>query len=94
MSSILYILIIALCISIYINYNLLRKYEDAEDKFNISEENREKIDLWLATLNDKIIDIDKRIHEIDKRGSFEADDEIGFFFTEIKKLNNELKAFV
>ena len=28
---------------------------------------------------------------IDDKGSFEADDEVGFFFTELKQLGNELE---
>ena len=34
--------------------------------------------------------IGQRVKQIDSTGSFEADDEIGFFFSEVKQLNNLL----
>jgi len=40
----------------------------------------------------KIVDIIKhQLKIIDEKGHFEADDEIGFFFKDIKELSNELE---
>jgi hypothetical protein len=36
---------------------------------------------------------DKKIHEIDVKGSFESDDEVGFFFTNIKMIQDVLNQF-
>ena len=36
----------------------------------------------------------ERLQEVDIRGSFEADDEVGFAFKEIKLLNEELLQFI
>jgi hypothetical protein len=36
---------------------------------------------------------DKKIKEIDARGAFESDDEIGFFFKQIKFLQDQLNGF-
>jgi hypothetical protein len=36
----------------------------------------------------------EQLSVIDQRGSFEADDEVGFAFKEIKKLNEELLQFI
>ena len=35
--------------------------------------------------------INTQLEIIDDKGSFEADDEVGFFFTELKQLGNELE---
>ena len=35
--------------------------------------------------------INIQLKTIDDKGSFEADDEVGFFFTELKQLGNELE---
>ena len=36
---------------------------------------------------------DKRLKTIDDRGSFIADDEIGWFFTEVRKIQEALNEF-
>jgi len=71
----------------YIVWNLLRKVEKLEDGIEESdkliESAAESVDKALA-----------RMREIDRVGSFEADDESGFIFEEIQaaldKLNNEI----
>ena len=35
--------------------------------------------------------INTQLKTIDDKGTFEADDEVGFFFTELKQLGNELE---
>ena len=72
---------------LYIVWNLLRKVEKLEDGIEESdkliESAAESVDKALA-----------RMREIDRVGSFEADDESGFIFEEIQtaldKLNNEI----
>ena len=70
----------------YTTFNLLRKNEKQEDI----------LASYLTYLN-KISDIiemsDKKIHEIDVKGSFESDDEIGFFFTNTKMIQDVLNQF-
>jgi hypothetical protein len=70
----------------YTTFNLLRKNEKQEDI----------LASYLTYLN-KISDIiemsDKKIHEIDIKGSFQSDDEIGFFFTNIKMIQDVLNQF-
>ena len=70
----------------YTTFNLLRKNEKQEDI----------LASYLTYLN-KISDIidmsDKKINEIDVKGSFQSDDEIGFFFTNIKMIQDVLNQF-
>ena len=70
----------------FTTFNLLRKNEKQEDI----------LASYLTYLN-KISDIidtsDKKIHEVDVKGSFESDDEIGFFFTNIKMIQEVLNQF-
>ena len=70
----------------FTTFNLLRKNETAED-------------IVVGYLNylDKISRVieltDKRLKEIDQRGTFQSDDEIGFFFKEVKQLQDILNDF-
>lgn len=76
---ILGLLIIWVGLSIYLLKNLLKKLERFED--------------FVENLNDDINAIDKSLKVIDERVSFKSDDEIGFYFDEIKKLQEHINQF-
>ena len=69
---------------ILIIWNLLRKLEKLEDAIDDRNELIDKID---ANYNDAY----KRMQEIDRVGSFEADDESGYIFNKIKDVIEDLK---
>ena len=60
-------------------FNLLKKNEVLED--------------FISKQSDAINECDKRVKEIDTRGTFSSDDEIGWFFKEIKKIQEALNEF-
>jgi hypothetical protein len=70
----------------YTTFNLLKKNERQEDI----------LAGYMAYLN-KISGIiefsSKKLKEIDHKGHFEADDEVGFFFQEIKQIQEILDEF-
>lgn len=70
----------------YTTFNLLRKNEKQEDILVSYMGYLSKIDIAIR-------ESDKKIKEIDERGSFKSDDEIGWFFTEIKKIQMILNEF-
>ena len=57
----------------YTTFNLLRKNEKAEDILVSHQEFINKVEEHIIFSND-------RLKEIDKRGTFKSDDEIGWFF--------------
>jgi hypothetical protein len=83
-------IIIALSIGVvilgYTTFNLLRKNEAQEDI----------LASYMTYLNkiSEIIDVsDKKLKEVDEKGLFEADDEIGWFFEQIKMIQKVLNQF-
>ena len=68
----------------YTTFNLLRKNEKQEDIL-VSYMG------YLSKIDVAINESDKKLKEIDKKESFKSDDEIGWFFTEIKKIQMILK---
>jgi uncharacterized membrane protein YukC len=70
----------------YTTFNLLRKNEKQEDILSG----------YMAYLN-KISDIiemsDKKMQEVDAKGSFKSDDEVGFFFIQIQNIQTILNSF-
>ena len=70
----------------YTTWNLMRKQERAEDILAGYLDYLDKLS--------KVIEIsEKKIKEVDIKGSFESDDEIGFFFKTIKNLQSILNEF-
>ena len=71
----------------YIIRNLLLKNEKQEDILTG----------YMIYLNkiSKIIEIsDKKMKEIDAKGSFKSDDEVGFFFQQIYNIQTILNSFI
>ena len=60
-------------------FNLLKKNETLED--------------FITKQSEAVNECDKRIKQIDNKGTFYADDEIGWFFKEIKKIQEALNEF-
>ena len=53
----------------------------------------EKLEDFITKQSDAINECNKRIKEIDTRGTFSSDDEIGWFFDEIKNMQDALNEF-
>ena len=70
----------------YTTFNLLKKNERQEDILAGYMS-------YLNKISDTIDFADKKLKEVDTRGSFESDDEVGFFFKQIKQLQDILNAF-
>lgn len=70
----------------YTTFNLLKKNERQEDILSGYMS-------YLNKLSGIIEFSDKKLKEIDHKGSFESDDEVGFFFQEIKQLQEILNQF-
>ena len=70
----------------FTTFNLLKKNERQEDILAGYME-------YLSRISGIIELSDKKLKEIDHKGSFESDDEIGFFFQSVKQLQEALNAF-
>ena len=73
-------------VCIYIIYNLYRKLIVAETVTSSYFNYLDRVSKVLEFVNSKV-------EELDSTDSFKSDDEIGFFFNEIKKLNSLLSDF-
>ena len=60
-------------------WNLLKKNETLED--------------FITKQSEAVNKCDQRLKEIDDKGIFYADDQIGFFFKEVKKIQEALNEF-
>ena len=77
------ILVGTLIIFIYILRNLLVKVEKYEDQVI-------KLQDTLSTIQNTLADSKKHLNQLDERGVFESDDEVGYFFEQLKTVQDEL----
>ncbi len=77
----------------YTTFNLLRKLEKQEDTLNNQATILASYLSYLNKLSDIIEFSDKKLKEVDNKGSFASDDEVGFFFEEIKQIQGTLNQF-
>jgi hypothetical protein len=70
----------------YIVYNLLTKNEKLERMI-------EERDIYINNLDAVIEDITKRLQEVDNKGTFASDDEVGFFFNSLKQMSETLNVY-
>lgn len=81
------ITLIIICLLLgYTTINLLKKNEKLEDAVTNQDD-------FISILTSKIEESSIRLKEIDNKGSFEADDEIGWFFSTVKEIQNMLNQF-
>lgn len=93
MIIIITILSVFIVVFSYTTYNLLRKIEIYEDVIESYSDIVESYTKHISDLSSTIENMDKKLKEIDYKGSFESDDEVGFFFKELKSLQNQLNNF-
>ena len=80
MEIILSIILTAVIVtSFFVIRNLVKKNETLED--------------FVSKQSEAITACDRRLKEIDDKGMFYADDQIGFFFKEVQKIQEALNEF-
>ena len=70
----------------YTTINLLVKNEKAEDII-VSQQK------YISLISEIIKNSEKKIKEIDEKEIFKSDDEIGWFFNELKKIQDILSQY-
>ena len=79
-------LLLLVILLLYSSINLLRKVENLEDII-------EKYDDHLKRLNNVITESDKYLKDLDSRGIFQGDDEVGEFFENMKNVQETINRF-
>jgi hypothetical protein len=82
------LIILAVLVAIlgYNTYNLLRKVEKQEDIIKEQDE-------YIKVIVEAIEYSNVRLKEVDEKGAFQGDDEIGWFFKNLKELQEALDQY-
>ena len=70
----------------YIIYNLLRKVENYEDVIEFQTQ-------YLVKISETIVETQKHLDNLDEKGVFKSDDEVGYFFENIKLIQKTLDQY-
>ena len=84
------LLVVVLSVATYIVRNLLKKMETLEDNIDELVKNITEYDSFYEDLKRRVNESNSRLKQIDRLGSFEADDETGIIFKELKDIVNDL----
>ena len=84
------ILSVLLTVSIAVNINQLRKQESQSDYITDLENSNTEYYNFFQKLKTQIGQSNSKLKQIDRLGSFEADDETGFAFKELKDIYDDL----
>jgi hypothetical protein len=71
----------------YIIWNLLKKVEKLEKQIGIQE-------TYILEFYDLVKTSEIKIREIDNKQLFQSDDEVGFFFTNLKTIQEALSDYI
>tara|TARA_R100000315_G_C5215222_1_gene128423 strand:+ start:280 stop:564 length:285 start_codon:yes stop_codon:yes gene_type:complete len=84
------ILSVVLAISLFVNINQLRKQEAQSEYIDELENSNTEYYTFFQKLKTQIGESNSKLKQIDRLGSFEADDETGFVFRELKNIYEDL----
>ena len=87
------VLTICLGISIFVNINLTRKFDHLDEMAQDSVDTLLENEKFLTELRNRIRSQQSYLRQLDRIGSFEADDETGYFFKEMKDIMNDIAVY-
>jgi len=87
------VLTICLGISIFVNVNLTKKFEQLDEMAQDSVDALLENEKFLTELRNRIRSQQSYLRQLDRIGSFEADDETGYFFKEMKDIMNDIAVY-
>jgi len=76
--------------SVFLNFNQIRKLESSEEYIEELENSNTEFYQFFTTLKSRMNESNSKLKQIDRLGSFEADDETGFIFQELRDIVDEL----
>lgn len=87
MTLLIIFLVLLLGGSVYAVYNLYKKYDALE---KVAQENVD----FILSLRSRVLSQQSYLKQLDRKGAFESDDEVGYFFKELKKIINDISFYL
>ena len=81
------ILIVLVLVLSYTSWIQMVKVESYEDQLDVQRG-------WMDEFVNRVNDMTRTLKEIDSKGTFESDDEVGTFFESLKALQERIETFI
>lgn len=85
--------IVLLGISLFVNYNMYKKYSTLEDIALENQKYSEETTDLLNQFKTRVMSQRSYLKQLDRKGAFESDDEVGYFFKELKQIVEDISVF-
>lgn len=79
--------------SVYVNINLYKKFDKLDEMAEESVDTLLENERFLTELKNRVLSQQSYLRQLDRIGSFEADDETGYFFKEMKDIVNDIAVY-
>ena len=90
MTTTIIVISIILAISLFVNINQLRKQESQSEYIEELENSNTEYYSFFQKLKTQVGESNSKLKQLDRLGSFEADDETGLIFQEMKDIFDSL----
>jgi uncharacterized membrane protein YukC len=89
MNTVILINIIVILVGVigYVIWNLMKKVEKLESMIDVQEK-------YITDFYELVKQSESKIKEIDSQQLFQSDDEVGFFFTNLKNIQEVLSDYI
>jgi len=89
MGTVILINVIVILVGVigYVIWNLMKKVEKLESMIEVQER-------YITDFYDLVKQSELKIKEIDSKQLFQSDDEVGFFFTNLKNIQEALSDYI
>jgi hypothetical protein len=89
METIILINVVAILVGVvgYVIWNLMKKVEKLESMIDVQER-------YITDFYDLVKQSEMKIKEIDSKQLFQSDDEVGFFFNNLKTIQEALSDYI
>lgn len=77
----------------YVIYNVYKKYDTLETEYEkLAEDAKENIE-FIFEIRNRVMSQRSYLKQLDRRGAFESDDEVGYFFKELKNIIEDISVY-
>jgi predicted PurR-regulated permease PerM len=84
------LLLLIIGAGVFVIINLFKQIDALEKSYDEAEEYVNSLNDYVSQLNQHMTNAYERMVQVDRKGAFEADDEVGYIFSEIKQIITEI----
>lgn len=77
----------------FVIYNLYQKYDKLETEYDTTVQRATESEEFILSIRNRVMSQRSYLKQLDNRGAFESDDEVGYFFKELKKIINDISVY-